>query len=132
MAAVTESPGKSGGAVVRMLRGEGLVELLALLAAYSRFGQGWWLFAALFLAPDVAMLGYLAGPRVGAACYNAVHVIVGPVLLGAAALAAGWPLGLSLALIWAAHVQFDRALGYGLKFSTRFGDTHLGGIGRAA
>ena len=34
------------------------------------------------------------------------------------------------ALIWAAHIGFDRALGYGLKYPTSFGETHLGRIGR--
>ena len=35
-----------------------------------------------------------------------------------------------MALIWAAHIGFDRMLGYGLKYPTGFGDTHLGAIGR--
>ena len=41
------------------------------------------------------------------------------------------PLGVmgGLALIWAAHIGFDRALGYGLKYPSGFGDTHLGRIG---
>jgi hypothetical protein len=47
-------------------------------------------------------------------------------------LLAGWPLGVAVALIWAAHIQFDRMLGYGLKYASGFGDTHLGRIGRAA
>ena len=38
----------------------------------------------------------------------------------------------ALALIWIAHIGLDRALGYGLKYATGFGDTHLGRIGRAA
>jgi hypothetical protein len=28
-------------------------------------------------------------------------------------------------LIWTAHIGFDRMLGYGLKYPTRFKDTHL-------
>ena len=35
-----------------------------------------------------------------------------------------------IACIWAAHVGFDRLLGYGLKYGTSFGDTHLGRRGR--
>jgi hypothetical protein len=35
-----------------------------------------------------------------------------------------------VAAILAAHVGFDRALGYGLKLPTSFRDTHLGRIGR--
>ena len=42
------------------------------------------------------------------------------------------PLTLSIAMIWLAHIGFDRALGYGLKYATGFGFTHLGRIGRNA
>ena len=40
------------------------------------------------------------------------------------------PLVTALALILLAHIAVDRALGYGLKRSTGFKDTHLGQIGR--
>jgi hypothetical protein len=30
------------------------------------------------------------------------------------------------ALIWCAHIGFDRTLGYGLKYAEGFGYTHLG------
>ena len=33
-------------------------------------------------------------------------------------------------MIWLAHIGIDRALGYGLKYSTGFGFTHLGRIGK--
>jgi len=39
---------------------------------------------------------------------------------------------LSIAMIWLAHIGFDRALGYGLKYNAGFGFTHLGRIGRPA
>ena len=87
-------------------------------------------WAALWLAPDLAMVGYLAGPRVGAACYNAVHTYAAPALLGGVGLAAGAPLAVALAWLWANHIGVDRALGYGLKRPTDFKDTHLGRIGR--
>jgi hypothetical protein len=32
---------------------------------------------------------------------------------------------LLLSLIWTAHIGFDRLLGFGLKYSNRFKDTHL-------
>jgi hypothetical protein len=116
----------------RMLRVEGVAELAVLVALYALHGGRWWLFGVLFLAPDLAMLGYLAGARVGAVSYNAAHLMLGPAVLGVAALLCGWPLGVSLALIWAAHIQFDRPLGYGLKSARGFGVTHLGAIGRGA
>jgi hypothetical protein len=40
------------------------------------------------------------------------------------------PLLLSIAMIWLAHIGFDRALGFGLKYSAGFGFTHLGRIGK--
>ena len=40
------------------------------------------------------------------------------------------PLVLSVAIIWLAHIGFDRALGYGLKYASGFGFTHLGRIGK--
>jgi hypothetical protein len=115
-----------------LLRSEGVAEFFLLAFLYGRFGSSWWLFAVLFLAPDLTFFGYLAGPRVGAWAYNSLHLTVGPAVLALIAVAFGWTLGVALALIWAAHIQFDRALGYGLKFLSGFGDTHLGRIGKAA
>jgi hypothetical protein len=123
------SPGSVTGAVRVWLRLEGLAALALAVALYARGEHSWGLFAALFLAPDLTFLAYLAGPRVGAAAYNALHSYVGPLALAGALLAAGRPL--AVALIWAAHVGVDRELGYGLKYPTGFGDTHLGRIGRA-
>jgi len=114
-----------------VLRLEGAAVLAACAAGYAAVDGGWWLFAVLFLAPDLAFLGYLAGARVGAVAYNATHSLLGPLALGAAG-ATMWPALLPLALIWGAHVGFDRMLGYGLKYGSAFGHTHLGPIGRAA
>ncbi len=36
-------------------------------------GASWVLFALLFVAADLSLLGYLTGPRVGVANYNALH-----------------------------------------------------------
>ncbi len=120
------------GGVRRLLRGEGLALLGCAASLYWRSGGDWRQFAILFLAPDLSFLGYLAGPRAGAAAYNAAHTTLLPLLLGAAGIALQAPLVLQLALIWLAHVGFDRALGYGLKYTRGFGFTHLGRIGRTA
>jgi hypothetical protein len=111
-----------------LLRLEALAALAGLAAWYQAASANWLLFAVLFLVPDLSMLGYLAGRRIGAACYNAAHSYVGPIALIAAAQvdARLLPFG----LIWATHVAFDRALGYGLKYGTAFGDTHLGQTGK--
>ncbi|MBZ9936484.1 DUF4260 domain-containing protein [Mesorhizobium sp. BR1-1-16] len=114
----------------RLLQAEGAALLAAVVIAYAYLGGNWIVFAALFLAPDLAMLGYLGGNRVGAALYNAVHTTLAAFALGAAGylLGAGWAI--DGALILAAHIGFDRMLGYGLKYGTAFGDTHLGSKGK--
>ncbi len=118
--------------ITRWLRIEGAAVFVAVLTAYAASGSSWLLFIGLLLAPDLAMAGYLAGPRVGALTYNAAHLYVWPALLlaGWAAGAVSWVL--APGLIWTAHIAMDRALGYGLKESDSFQHTHLGWIGGAA
>ncbi|MBT2337168.1 DUF4260 domain-containing protein [Variovorax paradoxus] len=120
-----------GGGVRMLLRVEGVVVLLASMAAYAQFGAGWGVFALWLLVPDLAMLGYLAGARVGAACYNATHSYLGAIALLAVGALAAIPWAVAGGLIWCAHIGLDRALGYGLKYGAGFGSTHLGRIGRA-
>ena len=79
----------------------------------------------LALAPDLSMLGYLAGPRIGAATYNVVHTYALPVLLGGFGAWTESPLLIQVALVWAAHIGADRVAGYGLKYPTGFKYTHL-------
>ncbi|MFK5073544.1 DUF4260 family protein, partial [Klebsiella pneumoniae] len=87
----------------------------------------WPLCAALFLAPDLTMLGYLAGRRVGAALYNAGHWYGLPGAAIAWGLFGRQPQSLAIGLIWAAHIGADRALGFGLKYPDGFGHSHLAG-----
>ena len=109
-----------------LLRIEGLAIAIVAAVVYGRTGTSWWLFAALWLAPDLSMLGYLISPCRGARIYNAFHTYTLPIVLGLSA----WLLhshGLvAFALIWVNHIGVDRLLGYGLKFSNGFGWTHLG------
>ncbi len=113
------------------LRLEGLLELGVALALYAHVSGAWWTFGLFFLAPDLAMLGYLIDARTGALAYNATHSYIGPALTALAGLTFA-PAALPFALIWAAHIGFDRALGYGLKSREGFRFTHLGPIGHAA
>jgi hypothetical protein len=78
------------------------------------------------------MAFYVFGPRIGSIAYNTTHSTLGPIATLAAGYLLNQPLVLAFGLICASHVGFDRALGYGLKYATAFGDTHLGLIGRAA
>jgi hypothetical protein len=113
-----------------LLRLEGLALFILATVAFTHTGTSWWLYAILFLTPDLSFAGYLAGPRLGALAYNALHSTLGPAVLAGLGLFADHSMLLGIAAIWAAHIGFDRMLGYGLKYTTSFHDTHLGRIGR--
>lgn len=111
-----------------LLRVEGAALLALSVLFYSLGGMSWTLFLLLVLAPDLSMLGYLKGSRFGALSYNLGHTYLPPAVLVAFGALAGRPLYVSLGLIWFAHIGFDRMMGFGLKYPTGFGDTHLGRI----
>jgi hypothetical protein len=111
-----------------LLQLEGGFVLAATLACYARLLHGsWWIFAIVFLAPDLSLLGYAAKRRLAmaAALYNAVHSYLLPLAL------AGWSWWMRVhpaelaAAIWIAHIALDRLLGFGLKYSEAFKPTHL-------
>ena len=94
-----------------MIRLEWALVALAAIVFYASTGASWWLFAVLILAPDLSMFGYLAGPRIGAIAYNALHILIVPVLLLLAGHLSGNAAAIAVALIWIAHIAIDRALG---------------------
>jgi len=128
----------SAKSLVTWLRIEALFVFVGTVALYVWSGASWWVFALLFLAPDLSILGYLANPRVGAVTYNIAHAYVGPVFLVIVDMVLANLQGASdtfgslapIALIWASHIAFDRVLGYGLKSPDNFKITHLGHIGQ--
>ncbi len=129
---ITNEAGAVTGGVRILLRVEGLALLAGMTALYAVWDGSWWVYAALFFVPDLSFAAYLLGPRAGAIVYNAAHSYVLPVLLNVIGFGVESPLLLSIAMIWLAHIGFDRALGYGLKYASGFGDTHLGRIGKDA
>lgn len=132
-----QSAGGARHGVRVVLRLEGLALLVLAMAAYVQWGTlGWGWAVVAFWWPDLALLAYAAGPRVGAAGYNLTHSTLGAAAL---LLLACGPLGgqapwqsvaCSCALLWWAHIGMDRMLGYGLKYAQSFHHTHLGQIGR--
>ncbi len=124
------NPGAATGGMMSLLRGEGAALFFGTTLFYIISDSPWELYALLFFAPDLGFLGYLAGPRAGSLIYNALHTTIAPLLLAMAGIVVLWPLAGTIALIWLAHIGFDRMLGYGLKYGTSFHDTHLGRIGR--
>jgi hypothetical protein len=123
------SPGRISP-IVAFQRAEGLVIAAVTAVLYARAGTSWWLFAALWLVPDLSMLGYLGRPCRAARIYNTFHTYLLPGVLALTGLLIHASNVLPVALIWANHIGVDRALGYGLKYSDGFQWTHLGRIGR--
>lgn len=108
-----------------LLRIEGAALFVLCAYLYHLTGAGWGMLLLLFLWPDLFMLGYLGGARLGASLYNLAHVEAFPVLLAGVAYGLHRATLLVFALIWLAHIACDRALGFGLKYPTFFKDTHL-------
>ena len=108
-----------------LLRLEGAGLFAGAIVLYFHADYQWWLFLALLLAPDVSAVGYLFGPRVGAAIYDAGHLDAFPIALAVVGVVTGDDVCIKLGLIWLAHIGMDRAVGYGLKYPTHHKDTHL-------
>lgn len=113
------------------LRAEGLATFAAGLAGFLFLGLPWWAFLLLLIAPDLSMVGYLRGPRVGALVYNVGHDLASGVAIAGVGLAIGSVPAAAAGAILVAHSGMDRMAGYGLKLPSSFKDTHLGRIGRS-
>ena len=103
---------------------------LLCIFLFSRLFFAWWWFPALLLLPDLGMIGYLVSPKIGAITYNFLHHRFLAAAVATWGIWSGndnWKLA---AIILFAHVSFDRAMGYGLKYSDSFFNTHLGIIGK--
>lgn len=111
---------------------EGMLVFVAAVSMLLPYIDSWpyAVLLLVFFAPDLSFIAYLAGPRIGAMAYNAVHLYG----FGAALFAVGMIGDINrltvLGLLWLGHAGFDRALGYGLKEEGAFTQTHLGPIGK--
>ncbi len=109
---------------------EGMLFLLGLYL-FLWMDLPWWWFFALLLTPDVGMVGYLAGNKVGAFTYNLFHhrgLAIFLFLLGNSFV--DLPIIELIGIIMFSHIAMDRALGYGLKYNKGFKYTHLGEVGK--
>ena len=98
----------------------------------------WWFYLLLLLGPDVSMLGYAAGNKIGAITYNLFHhKAVAIILFTLGLINQSWILQV-IGIILFGHSSMparltpadgDRMLSYGLKHFTGFKHTHLGQIG---
>lgn len=99
------------------------------IVLFSMTSFAWWWYPILILTPDIGMIGYLAGSKVGAFTYNLFHHKAVAILI----LCLGWFFGSFwlelIGIILFGHSSLDRILGYGLKYLDSFKHTHLGRIG---
>ena len=97
---------------------------------FSRLSYEWWWFLVLILAPDLSMIGYVFGNKIGAFAYNIFHLKRVALLI----YAIGCYLSIEsiqlTGIILFSHSAMDRVFGYGLKYETGFKYTHLGEIGK--
>ena len=108
-----------------LLHLEGLIVLLGSVYFYASIDGSWWLFFLCLFLPDLFMLAYVFNDGIGALIYNIGHTYVIPLILLILSVSLKQDLLLALSLIWIAHIGMDRTVGYGLKYSTQFKDTHL-------
>ena len=102
---------------------------LCMYALYEMESSGW-LYLLMALGPDISMLGYLAGDKVGAFCYNLFHHKgIAILCFMAGVMLNNDPLFLTGVILFG-HSSLDRFFGYGLKYEKGFKYTHLGMIGK--
>ncbi len=112
-----------------ILKLEELMMFVGAIYLFSLLSYQWWWFLVLILLPDVGMIGYAFGNKVGAFIYNLFHhkgVAIAIYLLG---VYLANHLVLLIGIILFAHAAMDRIFGYGLKYDNGFKFTHLGEIG---
>lgn len=119
------------GNVRWLLRLEGLAIFLFSLMAYEFMGFQWGFFILIFLVPDLSLLAYFHSQRVGAIVYNIMHSYILPLMLLAYGFFVSSSNANQVAIVWIAHIGFDRTLGFGLKYSRGFRYTHFGKLGHS-
>lgn len=114
----------------QLIKSEEAAMLLLSIFLWAQLHYAWYWWLVWILAPDLSMLAYLGGNRIGAIGYNFVHhkgVAIVVYLLG-------WYWSDRLlegaGMILFGHSCMDRGMGYGLKYFSGFQDTHLGKIGK--
>ncbi len=110
-----------------------LEEVLLFLLGFFLFMKmelAWWWFFALLLAPDIGMLGYAFGNKIGAITYNLFHHRGLAILFYLVGVSLKSPILQLTGIILFSHCAMDRIFGYGLKYQKGFRFTHLGEIGK--
>jgi Domain of unknown function (DUF4260) len=95
---------------------------------HYKLGLPVWIWAILFFAPDISMLGYLINNKAGAVSYNFFHHKGVAIALALTGYYFHNDVLVSTGILLFAHSSFDRIWGYGLKYTDSFKNTHLGSL----
>ncbi|MBT0606804.1 DUF4260 domain-containing protein [Aequorivita echinoideorum] len=112
------------------LKIEEFAQFVLGVVIFSQLGYAWWVFPALLFLPDIGMVGYAFGTKVGAITYNVFHHRAVAIILGLAGFFLANTVLILIGVILFSHIAFDRIFGYGLKYPDSFKHTHLGTIGK--
>ena len=112
------------------LKLEELAQFLFGIFLFTQLDYEWWWFLALILTPDIGMLGYIINNKVGAIFYNIFHHKGLALLILIIGMYQQISLLELIGIILFSHSAMDRMLGYGLKYSDSFQNTHLGKVGK--
>jgi hypothetical protein len=114
----------------QLIKWEEAAMFLLSIVLISRLPYAWYWWLIWILAPDLSMVAYLGGNRVGAIGYNIVHHKGIAIVLYLVGLFMSHPALEYAGMILFGHSSMDRGMGYGLKYFSGFQDTHLGRIGK--
>lgn len=98
---------------------------------FSFLPFSWWWFFVFLLVPDIGMLGYILGNKIGAVTYNIFHHISLALVIYILGVYFSLPLLEGAGIIIFSHSALDRDLGYGLKYEKGFKFKHLGELGKS-
>jgi hypothetical protein len=110
-----------------LIKIEEVAMLVLSIYALNVLKSPWWYYLLLALGPDISMVGYLGGNRVGAVVYNLFHHKAVAILVFLIGAMLGEPHLQAAGIILFGHSTMDRALGFGLKYQRGFKFTHLNG-----
>jgi hypothetical protein len=97
--------------------------------ALTLFQVDWWVYLFLLIGPDISFVGYTAGNKIGAICYNLFHHKGIAIAVFVTGFILRDELTQIIGIILFGHSSMDRMFGYGLKLPNGFKNTHLGIIG---
>src|SRR5207237_3131394 len=108
--ASADASGAVTGGVRTVLRLEGLALFIGMTLLYYIWDGDWWIYAILFFMPDLSVAVYLSGPRFGAFIYNTAYSYLAPVAIMTGGFASVYPILLSIAMFWLAHLDYDLSI----------------------